>query len=69
VARLDGDLSDDSDLAELVGMIREDPALEETSRMAEGYARDADAILSALPDGTGRDALMELTDGLVHRSV
>lgn len=69
VARLDGDLSDDSDLAELVGMIREDPALEETSRMAEGYARDADAILSALPAGTGRDALMELTDGLVHRSV
>ncbi|WP_193105222.1 polyprenyl synthetase family protein [Brachybacterium sp. FME24] len=67
VERLDGDLSTDSSLRELVAMLRQDPALEETRALAQRTADEAVAILEELPRGAVRDALMEFTRTLVQR--
>lgn len=69
VGRLDGDLSDDAALAELVDLLRADPAVEETALMARDLVAEAIEILRALPDAPGRDALEALTTGLVDREV
>lgn len=67
VSRLDGDLSQDAALDELVTMLREDPALEETRRLAARTADEAVEILGELPAGPARDALTEFTRSLVQR--
>ncbi|MGP9682656.1 MULTISPECIES: polyprenyl synthetase family protein [unclassified Brachybacterium] len=67
VARLDGDLSEDDALDELVTMLREDPALQETRELAERTADEAVEILGELPSGPVRDALVEFTRSLVQR--
>jgi len=67
VARLDGDLADDDALDELVTLLREDPALEETRELAGRTADEAVEILGELPAGSVRDALMEFTRSLVQR--
>lgn len=67
VARLDGDLSEDKALDELVTMLREDAALEETRELAGRTADEAVEILSELPAGSVRDALTEFTRSLVQR--
>ncbi|WP_394215655.1 polyprenyl synthetase family protein [Brachybacterium vulturis] len=68
VERLDGDLSSDSSLAELVALLRADPALEETRQLAGRTADEAIAILAELPAGDVRDALEGFTTTLVRRS-
>lgn len=68
VARLDGDLTDDSSLDELVGLLRRDPALEETRELAARTADEAIAILEELPAGAVREALTTFTTTLVRRS-
>jgi heptaprenyl diphosphate synthase len=68
VARLDGDLSSEAALSELVDLLRADPALEETRRLASRTAEEAMEILAELPAGAVRDALMEFTTTLVRRS-
>ncbi|MCG7308233.1 polyprenyl synthetase family protein [Brachybacterium sp. ACRRE] len=67
VDRLDGDLSDDDDLAALVGLLREDPSLETTLDMAHALVGEAIEILGALPDVPARRALIDFTRGLVDR--
>lgn len=67
VARLDGDLSEDDALDELVTLLREDPALQETRELAARTADEAVEILGELPAGPVRDALVEFTRSLVQR--
>lgn len=68
VARLDGDLSDDSVLADVVAQLRKDPALEETRALAHRTADEAVSILEELPEGPVRRSLTAFTRTLVHRS-
>ncbi|NMA77323.1 MAG: polyprenyl synthetase family protein [Actinomycetales bacterium] len=68
VSRLDGDLSSDAALDQVVALLREDPALEETRALAQGTADDAVEILQELPEGPVRDALTAFTRTLVERS-
>jgi heptaprenyl diphosphate synthase len=68
VELLDGDLSEDGPLDEALALLRSDPALEETSAMAQRYAEQATAILASLPAGPTRETLIAFTDNLVHRS-
>ena len=67
IARLDGDLSSDAALDELVSLLREDPALEETRELAQRTADEAVEILAELPAGPVRDALTAFTRTLVER--
>lgn len=68
VERLDGDLSSETALDELVTMLRDDPALEETRQLAARTADEAIEILTELPAGPVRDALTGFTATLVRRS-
>ncbi|MBB5830843.1 polyprenyl synthetase family protein [Brachybacterium aquaticum] len=67
VRRLEGDLSDDDVLAEVVELLRADPALEETRALAQRTADEAVAVLEELPAGSVRDALIGFTRSLVQR--
>lgn len=67
LARLDGDLSSDAALDELVDLLRKDPALEETRELALRTADEAVAILEELPEGAVREALTSFTRTLVER--
>lgn len=66
---LDGDLSSDDVLAELVALLREDPAVEQTRRLAQRMSDDAAAILDELPASPVRDALHAFTSSMVDRAV
>lgn len=68
VERLDGDLSTDEDLAELVAELRQDDCVQEAQALADQRGSEALAVLDALPDGTVRDALRSFTTTLVSRS-
>lgn len=68
VARLDGDLSSSAALDEVVELLREDPALEETRQLAARTADEAVEILMELPEGPVREALIAFTTSLVRRS-
>lgn len=68
VERLDGDLSSESSLDELVALLRADPALEETRQLATRTADEAVGILEELPAGDVRDALIGFTATLVRRN-
>lgn len=67
VAALDGDLSSDAVLDEVLDRLRSDPAVAETQTMAEQMARDAIDLLGPLPACPARDALAQLTMTLVQR--
>jgi heptaprenyl diphosphate synthase len=68
VARLDGDLSSDSALAEAVAALRGHPVVERTRHEAASRARDAVAELDALPGGSVKEALVAFADALVDRT-
>ena len=68
VDRLDGDLGSETALAELVAMLRADPALEQTRELAARTADEAIEILEELPAGPVRHALTGFTTTLVRRS-
>lgn len=68
VSRLDGDLSSDAALEELVELLRADPALEETRALAMRTADEAVEILGELPEGDVRSALTAFTRTLVERA-
>lgn len=67
VRLLDGDLSDDAVLGQLVELLRADEALEETRELAQRTADEAVAILAELPEGPVRAALQTFTRSLVER--
>lgn len=65
---LDGDLTEDARLDEVLGLLRADPAVEETAALARSMGDEAIAILRELPEGDGRAALEALTVALVDRA-
>lgn len=67
-ALLDSDLSDDADLAHLVGALREHDVVRVTRVQAARWAGRAVATLDPLPAGPVRDALVAFAEALVDRS-
>ncbi|MCR6687883.1 polyprenyl synthetase family protein [Cellulomonas sp.] len=68
LARLDGDLSSDADLADVVAELRAHVVVEQTRARAVDLARTAVAELAPLPDGPVKDALVSFADALVDRA-
>lgn len=68
VERLDGDLSDDAELADVVAALREHPATEQARLEAQRWAAAAVATLEALPDRPARDALAAFAHGVADRT-
>lgn len=68
VERIDGDLSDDAVLAEVLAGLRAHPAFEQARRDTVRYAEEARATLAPLPEGFAKAALGELCDAVVHRA-
>ncbi|MDR2254227.1 MAG: polyprenyl synthetase family protein [Bifidobacteriaceae bacterium] len=62
-----GDLSTDAALADVVGRLRVNPALEQARAVARSWAERARAGLGAVPDGPVRAAFAELADLFVGR--
>ncbi|HYO41230.1 MAG TPA: polyprenyl synthetase family protein [Nocardioidaceae bacterium] len=54
---LDGDLTDDAQHAEALGLLRRHPAMDEARSSVLGIAAEAQEQLAVLPDGPVRDAL------------
>ncbi|TVL93582.1 polyprenyl synthetase family protein [Streptomyces sp. SAJ15] len=65
---LDGDLTDDALLAEVLRRLRVHPALEQARRDTVRYAAEARAMLAPLPAGPAKAALEGLCDAVVHRA-
>jgi heptaprenyl diphosphate synthase len=68
VRLLDSDLSDDANLAGAVAALREHDVVAATRAQALAWADRAVGALAPLPDGSVKDALVQFTEGLVHRS-
>jgi heptaprenyl diphosphate synthase len=68
VELLDGDLSSDEALAEVLRRLRVHPALEQARHDTVRYAQEARAMLAPLPEGYAKSALEELCDAVVHRA-
>ncbi|MEV6264885.1 polyprenyl synthetase family protein [Streptomyces sp. NPDC051784] len=68
VELLDGDLADDTVLAEALRRLRAHPALEQARRDTVRYAQEARAALAPLPECYAKAALEELCDAVVHRA-
>ncbi|WP_030700867.1 MULTISPECIES: polyprenyl synthetase family protein [unclassified Streptomyces] len=68
VELLDGDLSSDEALAEVLRRLRAHPALEQARQDTVRYAQEARATLAPLPEGYAKSALEELCDTVVHRA-
>ncbi|MFD5099080.1 polyprenyl synthetase family protein [Streptomyces albidochromogenes] len=67
-ALLDGDLTDDARLAEVLRRLRAHPALDQARRDTIRYAEEARASLAPLPECYAKAALEELCDAVVHRA-
>ncbi|QAY64360.1 polyprenyl synthetase family protein [Xylanimonas allomyrinae] len=68
LAALDGDLSSDAALADVVGRLRAHDVLRETRDLAVRYAREAAAELAPLPAGPVREALEAFASALADRA-
>lgn len=68
VRDLEGDLTDDAALADVVARLRDHEVVETTRRLAQGWAGDAKNLLKPLPESAVKEALMNFTDALVDRS-
>ncbi len=68
VARLDGDLSDDAVLAQVVADLRAHPVVRETRDRATALVAEAVALLAPLPDGPVKDSFVSFADALVDRA-
>lgn len=66
---LDSDLRDDADLTEALGLLRSHPCLDEARMEVRRRADRARSFLTDLPAGPARDALTELCDTVVTRTV
>lgn len=67
LAALDGDLSSDAALADVLEKLTSHPVLEETRNMARQCAKDAMAELAILPESPARRALEQFAHLLVDR--
>ncbi|BFP52957.1 polyprenyl synthetase family protein [Streptomyces griseus] len=68
VELLDGDLSGDDALTEVLRRLRAHPALEQARQDTVRYAQEARATLAPLPECYAKSALEELCDAVVHRA-
>ncbi|VTR78818.1 polyprenyl synthetase family protein [Cellulomonas hominis] len=68
VARLDGDLSDDLVLAEVVTALSAHPVVHETRERALTLVSEAVDLLAPLPDGPVKDSFVSFADALVNRA-
>lgn len=66
---LESDLSDDARLSETLELLRSHPAFRQAEDDVRRRAADARKLLTALPDGPGREALEALCDLVATRSV
>jgi heptaprenyl diphosphate synthase len=68
LAAIDGDLSSDQALAEVVAALREHPVLEETSVRAREWSEQAIGSIANLPEGDVKSALISFAEALVARA-
>jgi heptaprenyl diphosphate synthase len=68
VERLDGDLSDDAVLAEVVTELSSHEVVHETRARAVALVSDAVELLAPLPDGPVKDSFVSFADALVNRA-
>ena len=68
LAAIDGDLSDDAVLADVVDRLRTHPVLEETAALARQSADKAVAAIDSLPESEVKDALIAFAEALVVRT-
>ncbi|RMI04654.1 polyprenyl synthetase family protein [Cellulomonas triticagri] len=68
VARLDGDLSDDADLAEVLAALRAHDVVRETRERAVALVGEAIELLAPLPEGPVKDSFVSFADALVDRA-
>ncbi|HEU5484423.1 MAG TPA: polyprenyl synthetase family protein [Microlunatus sp.] len=66
---LDSDLAADAELAEALALLRAHPCLDEARAEVQRRADRARSFLADLPAGPARDALTELCDSVVTRTV
>lgn len=68
VALIDGDLSDDGHLTDVVARVRDSQAALDALALARRYAADAVSLLAGLPAGEVRSALADFAQEVVDRS-
>ncbi len=68
LAAIDGDLSDDGALADVLGTLREHEVLEQTAAMARDWGSRAKDAVADLPPSDVKDALLTFADALVARA-
>jgi heptaprenyl diphosphate synthase len=68
LAALDGDLSGDRALADVLAELRSHPVMERAREVTAGWATDARGVLEPLPDVPAKRALASLCDYVVRRS-
>jgi len=68
LARLDGDLSDDADLAAAVAALRDHAVTDRTREAAQRHAAEAVEALGPMPEGPVRSSLVRFAHALVERS-
>nr|WP_225998248.1 polyprenyl synthetase family protein [Myceligenerans sp. TRM 65318] len=69
LADLEGDLSSDDALADVVRRLREHEVLAETRELARTWAQEAADELAPLPPGPVKDALMAFAEAVANRTV
>jgi len=68
IASLAGPISDENEVAEVLVVLRDHPALEEARTIALQYAENSRKLLSVLPVNETTSAFLTLCDSLVTRS-
>lgn len=67
LALIDGDLTDDATLAEVLKQLRAHPIMDEAKAEVERHAALARETLGPLPDGDAKQALIDICNELVRR--
>jgi heptaprenyl diphosphate synthase len=67
VARIDADLSDDAELADVVKALREHPVAQAAYDEAVRWGNEAIAALSVLPDSSAKRALVHFAEKIIER--
>jgi len=68
LAAIDGDLSDDAVLADVVARLAAHPVVDETAALAATWAARAAEAIAPLPEGDVKDSLIAFADALVVRA-
>jgi len=68
LAAIDGDLTSDVRLAEVVAALGRHSVVDETSEKARSWGDQAIAAIAGLPAGEVKDALVAFADALVSRA-